>query len=292
MTGGTNSSDFPTTAGAFDTTHNGSDDFFVTNLNSTGSALVYSTFLGGNSAEGYWGDIAVDDSGNAYVTGETNSSDFPTTAGAFDTTYNDSADVFVVKLDFTGSVLDYSTFLGGIHEDMGYDIAVDGSGNAYVTGVTESSDFPTTAGVFDTTHNGGVDAFVAKLGLGDITPPEAIDDLTVQLDSGVKSSSGNMYLSWFEPYDNVGVTCYVVYRSTSAGAIGDSLVGTTDTTYLDVGAAGDTLANYFYVVKAVDAVGNKSSESNQVGEFDMGLINGTKASIKQVRQESQVPARW
>jgi hypothetical protein len=161
LTGYTQSTDFPTTAGAFDVTHNYYRDVFVAKLNALGDALDYSTFLGGNNAEDGW-SITVDDPGNAYLTGVTWSDDFPTTAGAFDTSYH-YRDVFVAKLNAAGSVLDYCTLLGGSEWDDGWGIAVDGSGNAYVTGSTGSADFPTTTGVFDETHNGNYDAFVAKL---------------------------------------------------------------------------------------------------------------------------------
>ena len=155
---------FPTTAGAFDTTANGNYDAFVTKLNAFGSALVYSTYLGG-SGDDYGFGIAVDSAGSAYVTGSTYSADFPTTAGAFDTTYNGGYDAFVTKLNAFGSALVYSTYLGGNTDDYGYGIAVDSAGNAYVTGFTHSADFPTTGGAFDTTTNGGWDAFVTKLDL-------------------------------------------------------------------------------------------------------------------------------
>jgi len=104
--------------------------------------------------------------------------------------------------------------------------------------------------------------------------PEAVDDLAVYLEGGTKSSSGDMRLIWSEPYDDVGVARYVVYRSTDPNASADSLAGTVDTTYVDIGAAGDTLTNYFYVVRAADAAGNKSVESNKVGEFDSQMLNG------------------
>jgi hypothetical protein len=157
-------STFPTTAGAFDTTHNGLQDAFVTKLNPTGSALVYSTFLGGSDLDSA-GGIEVDTAGNAYVAGQTSSPDFPTTAGAFDTTHNGDRDVYAAKLNPTGSALVYSTFLGGIDADLGADIALDSSGNAYVTGNTVSANFPTTPGAFDTTLNPNerFDAFVTKL---------------------------------------------------------------------------------------------------------------------------------
>ena len=120
--------------------------------------MVYSTYLGGsndNSGGDQGNSIAVDNAGNAYVTGFTNSSDFPVTPGAFQTTY--AAGIFVTKLDATGSALGYSTFLGG---GVGDGIAVDSAGNAYVTGTT-SSKFPVTPGAFRTTVDSNA-VFVTK----------------------------------------------------------------------------------------------------------------------------------
>ena len=162
---GDGTTDYPTTSGAFDTTHNGNYDVFVTKLNSDGSSLVYSTYIGGSSGDGGSG-IAIDTSGNAYITGSTGvETDYPTTSGAFDTTHNGGVDVFVTKLDSVGSSLVYSTFIGGSNDDRGYGIAIDTSGNSYITGLTryDTTDYPTTSGAFDTTHNGGYDVFVTKL---------------------------------------------------------------------------------------------------------------------------------
>jgi hypothetical protein len=162
-------SGYPTTAGAFDTTYNGGlRDAFVTKLNASGSGLVYSTFLGGSEGgfvyEGRDSSIAVDSNGAAYVTGYTGANDFPTTVGAFDTTLDGTADAFVTKLNLAGSDLVYSTYLGGSDYDKGYAIAVDESGAAYIAGVAESDDFPTTDGAYQTTFNGGTyDAFLTKL---------------------------------------------------------------------------------------------------------------------------------
>jgi hypothetical protein len=182
VTGCTESPNFPTTFGAFQTVKGGGggscsnawdsgDDAFVTKLDPLGSALVYSTYLGGNGNDQGFG-IAVDLAGNAYVTGSTNSSNFPTTAGAIDTTLNGSDDAFVTKLNPTGSMLVYSTYLGSSGQDEGRGIALDIAGNSYVTGFTSSSDFPTTAGAVDTTFNGTVDVFVAKI--GDIAAPATL----------------------------------------------------------------------------------------------------------------------
>jgi hypothetical protein len=169
VTGNTESADYPTTPGAFDTSFNGVFDAFVTKLNASGSALAYSTFLGGTTGGDAGHGIAVRD-GKAYVTGRTSSADYPTTAGAFDTSFNGGrTDAFVTKLNASGSALAYSTFLGGTSSenvDEGGDIAVDGMGRAYVTGYTDSADYPTTTDAFDTTYNGGTDAFVTKLPTG------------------------------------------------------------------------------------------------------------------------------
>ena len=120
-------------------------DAFVAKLNPTGTALVYSTYLGGNGFDRGEG-IAVDSAGNAYVTGATYSTDFPT-KNAFQSANGGTGnlgDVFMTKLNATGSALLYSTYLGGSGRDEGHAIALDGSGNAYVTGHTASGNFPTT----------------------------------------------------------------------------------------------------------------------------------------------------
>ena len=174
VTGATDSSDFPTTPGAFQTSLAGTcfecTNAFVTKLNAAGSALVYSTYLGGSNSDGGFG-IAVDASSNAYVTGSATSSNFPVTPGAFQTIYGGNGDAFISKLNPADSTLVYSTYLGGSNADWGGAVAVDSSGNAYVTGTADSSDFPTTPGAFQSTCAGGSgypspcrDGFVSKLG--------------------------------------------------------------------------------------------------------------------------------
>jgi hypothetical protein len=166
VTGRTFGGDFPTTPAGFDTSYNGgSEDVFVTKLNAAGSGLAYSTFLGGSSSVDFGLGIDVDSAGAAYVTGGSGSADFPTTPGAFDTSLNGpDHDVFVSKLDPAGSGLAYSTFLGGSGADSGFDIALDPAGAAYLTGTTDSTDFTTTPGAFDTSYNGGSsDGFATKL---------------------------------------------------------------------------------------------------------------------------------
>src|ERR1700682_728726 len=165
VTGYTCSSNFPTTPLAFQTALQSFCDAFVTKLNPAGSAPLYSTYLGGNSAD-FGQGIAVDSTGSAYVTGYTYSSNFPTTPGAFQTTFAGGYHAFVTKLNPTGTApLVYSTYLGGNSTDVGQGIAVDSAGNAYVTGVTCSTNFPTTPGAFQTANASGgcTDAFVTKL---------------------------------------------------------------------------------------------------------------------------------
>jgi hypothetical protein len=123
--------------------------------------LLWGTYLGGSGSADIAWTVTVDGDGNVYVAGDTDSSDFPTTGGAYDTTHNDGSDAFVSKFSPGGALL-WSTYLGGSGTDTAWDAAADGEGNIYVAGPTTSSDFPTTPGAYDTTHNDGSDAFVSK----------------------------------------------------------------------------------------------------------------------------------
>ena len=167
VTGGTASLDFPLTTGAVLTVTEGNFDVIVTKFNPTGSALVYSTTLGG-SVNDFGLAIAVDATGSASVTGWTQSSNFPTTSGAFQTAAPNTSSAFVAKLNPTGTGLVYSTYLGGsvpdtapgyptaivIPSEGGESIALDAAGNAYITGRSTSSNFPTTPGALQTTSAG------------------------------------------------------------------------------------------------------------------------------------------
>jgi hypothetical protein len=173
ITGSTRSEDFPTTPDAYDPTYNGNYDVAVTGLNAAGDGLVYSTFLGGSEIDGGLGievDLAPEGGQRSiYVTGDTESIDFPVTPDAFDSTHNGGGrDAFVIQLDHSGARnqddgLAYSTFLGGGGDGFSHDIAADSSGGVYVTGRTDSPDFPVTADAYDPEHNGSSDVFVTKL---------------------------------------------------------------------------------------------------------------------------------
>jgi hypothetical protein len=163
IAGYTFSVDFPT-SGGYDTTFSAPIDGFITKLSTT-TGLLYSTYLGGSGTDAI-DALAVDALGNAYVTGNTLSLNFPTTANAFQSSFaggDIGGDAFVTKLSANGSGLLYSTYLGGSSYDFGTGITKDDSGHIYVVGYTYSSNFPKTAQAFDKTLGGGLDAFVAKL---------------------------------------------------------------------------------------------------------------------------------
>jgi hypothetical protein len=164
VTGVTASNNFTVTSSAMQSSLAGPTDAFITRLNANGNGRLFSTYVGGSGADIGFG-IAVDLSNDSVIaTGTTESMDFPTTSGAFRTVSAGSTDAFVVKLDKAGSV-NYATLLGGSGIDVGLGVAVDHNGNAYVNGLTDSSNFPTTAGSMQQVNGGGEsDAFVTKLG--------------------------------------------------------------------------------------------------------------------------------
>jgi uncharacterized protein (TIGR03437 family) len=183
--GYTKSRDFPATPDTFQPTYRSPSvtpgfDGFITKLNPAGSGIVYSTFLGGPGTE-YLTGLALDAQGNVYVCGATTSSNFPVTSAAFQRSYGGASfaletmpelgDAFVAKIDPTASSILYATYLGGRQDDFASGIAVDGQGNAYVTGWTRSANFPASAGSLQTALRGeggetrypSGDAFVTKI---------------------------------------------------------------------------------------------------------------------------------
>lgn len=141
------------TPGALQGSFAGSSDVFVTKLNPSGTRVVFTTYLGGTTFDDGYG-IAVDSQGNVYVTG-TAGANFPTTPGAFQTVNDSSGDAFVSKLNASGSALVYSTLYGGSDYEEGDGLAVDPTGNAYVAGLTFSSDLITSPGAPQRTNAGG-----------------------------------------------------------------------------------------------------------------------------------------
>ena len=239
---------FPTTAGAFETTHPSSATTFapfVTKVKTDGSGLVYSTFLGGNNGDDGTG-IAVDSSGFAYIAGMTESANFPTTSGAFQKTLLSTSDPFVAKLNVAGSALVYATLLG---DDVGHSngesvhIAVDSAGSAYVAGTTASTAFPTTPGAFQTVNHeaaGEATAFVTKLNTGGTgldystylggSDNEQANSITVDSDTPPKA-----YITGYSQSTDFPTTVGA-YQVTNNTTVGSGLGGNVFVTKLDPGA--------------------------------------------------------
>ena len=196
VAGTTASADFPTTPMAYDpsSAHGGA---FVTKLQHDGRGLAFSTFLSGSVSEGAHA-IVLDPAGNPIVTGDTSSSDFPTTIGAQYPTYSGNGDAFVSTLSADGRVLLSSTYLGGSLGDIGQGITCDTSGDAVVIGETSSNDFPTTAGAYDPNYDFVQDIFVSKF---DILQPIAP---WVDVTASPLGDTGNGEGTAWADYDNDG----------------------------------------------------------------------------------------
>src|SRR5437870_723243 len=247
VTGETSSTDFPTSSGVLDTALAGLKDAYVTKLNPTGSALVYSTYLGGAGNE-LGRAIKVDAAGNAYVAGETTSADFAITPGAVQGTLGGMTDGFIIKLNPSGSALIYSTYLGGASDDRGEAIAIDAAGNAYVTGRTASKAFP-TVGAIQTSLNGRSDAFVAKL-----DPTGSSLAFSTYLGGGgddkgsgiAVDAAGNVFVA--------GETASADFPTT-AGAIRVTLAGITDAYVVKLNPTGASLVYSTYLGGTADEEG-------------------------------------
>ena len=188
--GSSSSTNYPTTNNAYDTNFNGGSsvlvsnisfengsDIVVTKMSANGSALVGSTYLGGNQNDGLnlannltynyadeaRGEVFLDSGGNIYIASSTLSSNFPTTAGAFQTVYGSNQDGCITKFNSNLSQIVWSSFIGGNGQDAAYSLKLDGAGNLYVCGGTTSSNFPTTAGSIKPNYGGSVDGFLAKI---------------------------------------------------------------------------------------------------------------------------------
>ncbi len=241
---------FTTTPGAFDTTYNGLNDVFVTKFNSSGSALVYSTFIGGNSND-VGNSLSIDREGSVYVTGGTNDGtiDYPTTV-SIDSTHNGTQDAFVTKLNPNGSALSYSTFLGGSGNDSGYSIVLDNVGGAFITGTTTDSsiNFPVTATAYDASHNGVSDAFIVKIVSGGFSLEYSSLLGGNSLDVGKAidiDNAGNIFVTGYSFSSNLPVTTGG-FQTNYGGGNGDSFVsklGDFSISGRTVDTSGNALAN-------------------------------------------------
>ncbi len=258
VTGGTGSLTFPTTAGAYQRNSRGGFDAYVTKLNPQGSALVYSTYVGGDFADNLEigsGRIAIDTTGAAYVTGQTQSDDFPTVNALQDVNRGGINDIFVFKLNAAGSALHYCTDLGGTgNENAPFGrggIAVDGAGNAYVVGGSSSDDFP-TASPLQPARAGSSDGVVVKLGANTPAPP---GNLQV---TGVTSSRVSLY--WGD-YSGNETHFEVERRTDSVGWARVASPPAGATAHNDNTALSST--TYYYRVRAANGEG-ASAPSNEV----------------------------
>ena len=215
--GRTDSTDFPT-ASPVQPALGGGIDGFVTKVNATGSALTYSTYLGGSGDDQIF-SFAVDATGNTYVAGPTESFDFPT-VNPFQAGYGGGRDGFVTKLNATGDALVYSTYLGGSGEDQVGGIAVDAAGNAYVTGITFSADFP-TANPMQAASGGGEDAFVAKI----VDLAKSVDEQTVLVANFVNGNNAalNSRVYLFNPSESGGEVTVRVFTLPVIGGMAEEL---------------------------------------------------------------------
>ena len=294
VTGLTSSTDFPISNSALQSTNGGSVcNAFVTEMAAGGQGLVYSTYFGGSYEDTAFG-IAVDNSGNAYIAGLTESADFPTTANALYSSLNGPADAFVTEIAAGGQSLVYSTYLGGSGYDAAFSIAVDSSGNAYVAGETLSTDFHTTSNAYQSTYAGGTnhgDAFVTEIAAGGTSLLYSTylggtgDDVA---NSIAVDSSGNAYVAGWTLSTNFPTTSSA-FQPSFAGATnygnafvaeiasgGQSLVYST---YL--GGSGDDVA---YGI-AVDGPGN----AYVTGLTRIGRLSHPVSSLLRASLEVRTP---
>jgi hypothetical protein len=272
IVGSTQSSDFPVTSGAYQTTQGGSCSF-VTKINAGGTALDWSTYFG-QSCSAQTTAIAVDSQHAAYLTGAAFPG-LPVTAGAPQATFGGGEhDAFMAKLGNAGATLVYCTYLGGSQTDSGAGIVVDGSGNAYATGLTQSTDLPVTAGALQSTSGGGYDAFVAELN----STGTAWQYLTYyggQRDDygyGIAlDSSDNVYIAGYTLSNDLNSTKavqgtlagnqYVLYKGTSSGK---------------TWTASDTGLPFTPTVVAVDP----ASDTHWISATPEGLYESTDSGVQ------------
>jgi uncharacterized repeat protein (TIGR01451 family) len=278
----THSTDFPTTPGAWDRVcdncqTNFSTDAAVAKLNADGSQFIYSTLVGGADAPGgeTFRDVAIDSAGNAYLTGYTHSTDFPTTTNALQPSFGGGQqDAVVTKLNPDGSALLYSTYLGDSGTDRGFGITIDGLGNAYIIGHTDSTNFP-TAVPLQATNGGGQDVFVVELN----ADGSALLYGTYLGGSGDDQSGGIAINNSTSDIYLTGFTGSIDYPTTT-NAYDVSFNGGTYDAFVTIQHAG-------YAPEALELTKtlNNSTSVVRVGEvlsFTIALTNNTSSSLTNV----------
>jgi hypothetical protein len=241
MTGITSSPDFPTVNAVQPTYGGDPEDAFVAELNSTGSSLIFSTFLGGNGDD-FPGGIALDSQGDVYVDGSTSSTDLETTPGAFQPGYGGGSYVaFVAKYAAGGSSLDYLTYLGGSNLDYGSlgGLVVDSAGDAYVTGQTYSSDFPTTANAYQSTLEGDSAAYITELN------PTGTALVYSTYFGGNNDTSGNYIAA--DSAGNIYIACVTDATNMPTANALQGYAGGNDTYIAELNLSTGTLVNATYL---------------------------------------------
>jgi hypothetical protein len=263
VAGVTNSLDFPVTAGVLQTQFNGVSDAFAAKINPSGSALIYSTYLGGSDLD--WGSaIGIDSSGNAYVAGYTSSGDFPQ-SNAVQPGFGGLYDAFVSKLNSTGNALGFSTWFGGGGSDIANALAVDASGNMYLGGQTNSVNLP-LVGAIQSANTGGSVGWLARIGV--TAPPPQIP---AAISATPASGSGNAVMFSAQYTDTGGAAAL-----TTVSLLVSSSVSTAVACYVTYTAAGGVLS----------LANDNPSTGSQVVTFGGGsqqnsqcIVNGTGSSV-------------
>ncbi len=263
VTGKTYSADFPVTSGSYDEIFGGGQDIFVCKISADGTTLDFSTYIGGAGID-IANSIDLDVSKNVYITGETESEDFPTTGGAFDMSFNGDRDVIVSKLNPTLNALMYSTFIGGSANDAGYRVKVDNSSNAFICGETISGNYPTIFGSYDLTFNGGIDGIVSKLNPtgSSLIFSSFIGGTGDERLSGLElDNSNNIYLAGYSKSIDFPVT---------SSAVGKTNSGADDAVIVKMLSAGSSLGYSSYLGGAQTDLAFSIAVSSDLNAFICG----------------------
>ena len=257
ITGFTYSDNFPTAGTPYDDSQNGGADVFVTKINSDLSTLSASTFIGGSlSEEGH--SIAIDNDGNIFVSGHTKSSDYPMAGSPYNDSHNGGVkDINVSKLSSDLSTLLASTFIGGNDDENSNFLAVDNSGNIFVSGYSESGDYPTTSSSFDDSYNGSEDAIISKLD-NNLSGGEPLPEITSQPENQTICEGENAIFS----LTATGADSYQWQENAGSGfeniTEGDIYSG-AETNTLTITEVSSDMTNYEYQCIVANSYGNAIS---------------------------------
>lgn len=279
ITGITQSANFDFTLGAYQTTNTGMYDAFISKLNSIGSSLIFSTFLGGSGDDHSW-CIKFDNTGSLYVVGYTTSYDFPTTPGVFKTSHNmgltTNFDVFVSKVNASGSSLIYSTYIGGTSDDFTKSFDLDNQNNIYIAGFTLSSDFDVTSGAYQTnfSSSGGEEAFVTKLNSSgsSLIYSTLIGGTGIDAANSIKvDSTKNAYI--------VGVTSSTDFDITSGVLQSVNGSGPSDIFVTKLNSTGSSLIYSTFIGGSLDDIGNAITIDSIGNSYITGFTNSINYPI-------------